>query len=313
MAGSVQPSATCALKPRGPSLIPTPAFLPLSLSSYIASVTYQGVAFLRHLRRAATAHGLHSPYIYQLYVAIQRAARLSAKPWLNNALQQQTLPIFWAQIEAERAALRASKQTITITDFGSGSRVSQARERQLGAVARSGLLPVKWCRRLAALRDRLPPGPVLELGTSLGITTAYLASVAEKHPVITLEGCPSSLAVAQGLWARLDIDDRIRPILGNIDDTLTEALAHGPFSLIVLDANHRSGPVQAYFEAVLPHLSPGGCIVVDDIYWTRDMTRAWLALCQHPAVGQQIDFYRQGWLFLSAAHAKERFVLQALG
>lgn len=279
------------------------------------SLLHQGISFLRHLGRAGDAHAVHSPFLFELYLRVERAAkpRLTGKPWLADAQKQAAIEALWKDIERERKRLLASQEMLAITDLGAGSLVSRARERRLGSIARSGLLPRSWGRRLAALRYSLPAGPVLELGTSLGITTSYLASVSKEHPVVTLEGCPNTLNEARKVWAKLGLQDRIRPILGDIDETMVEAVQQGPFSLVVLDANHRSGPVRRYFEQILPYLHPEGCIVLDDIYWTPDMTAAWQALASDARVRQSVDLYRQGWLFFRPGQARERFVLRALG
>ncbi len=278
------------------------------------SVWHQGVSFLRHLAVAGDAHAVHSPFVFDLY----RRAEAAAKPWLRQAWHPDAALAFevaaeWKAIEAERKRLRASREVIEIQDLGAGSQVDGARRRAVGGIARSGLLPASWCRRLAALRAALPPGPVLELGTSLGITTAYLASVQPASKVYTLEGCAATLAQAEAVWGRLGLQGHIYPTLGNIDDTLASVLPQGPFAMVVLDANHRAEAVLRYFEAILPHLHPQGCVVVDDIYWTPDMTAGWRALQRHAQVRQWVDLYRQGWLFARANQAAEGFVLRALG
>jgi len=243
---------------------------------------------------------------------MERAARLRAKPWWMPRVAQPDVYAYWMQIEEERRFLKASDRRVEIVDFGAGSLVSKAKTRKVSALASSELAPKRWGRRLAILRNQLPPGPVLELGTSLGVTTAYLATQEVNHKVITLEGNPGTLLVAAEMWKHLGVLNRMVPILGNIDETLAEGLKYGPFSLAVIDANHRSGPVQQYFEAILPHMHPDGCIVIDDIYWTPDMTAAWHLLAAHPSVGQAVDLYRQGWLFLRPNQARQRFVLRAL-
>ena len=276
------------------------------------SVWHQGVSFLKHLAIAGDAHGVHSPFVFELY----RRAEAAAKPWLGqpwhtDAAKGRQIAKRWQAIEGERRRLKADHVLLEIVDFGAGSQVSRARQRTVGSVARSGLLPASWCRRLAALRATLPHGPVLELGTSLGITTAYLATAQPGQPVYTLEGCPATLAQAQEVWRRLQIGN-IYPTLGNIDETLESVAQHGPFALVILDANHRSEAVLRYFKAIAPYLHPQGCIVVDDIYWTPDMSFAWQTLKAQPLVRQWVDLYRQGWLFARDNQAAEGFVLRAL-
>jgi len=271
---------------------------------------YQGKAYLRYLRQAGNAHRLHSPFLFDLYQAINRAAKQSQVQWHERITAQRDLYVFWTNIEAERQRLRKSPGVITVTDFGAGSTISPSSERSLRSIASGGILTADWCRRLAALRYRLPAGPALELGTSLGITTAYLASVSDL-PIITVEGCPATLGEAKRVWHQLGVGRKIIPVEGNLDQVLDTATAHGPFALIIIDANHRSGPVQHYFDTLAAHLLPGGCIVLDDIYWTPDMTQAWEAIKARPFVRQSIDMYQQGWLFAREEQAPQHVILRA--
>jgi predicted O-methyltransferase YrrM len=68
------------------------------------------------------------------------------------------------------------QRQLTMEDFGAGSRVKKNNVRSVDDIAHSSLKPKKFGQLLFRIVDAYAPRNILELGTSLGITTAYLAS-----------------------------------------------------------------------------------------------------------------------------------------
>ena len=62
-----------------------------------------------------------------------------------------------------------------------------------------------------------------------------------------------------------------------------------------------------YFEKLLPSCSHQGLIIVDDIYWSAGMTRAWQMIKSHPQVTLTIDLYDIGIVSINPALSKENF------
>ena len=141
-------------------------------------------AYLRHRWQAGNAHGLHSPFVYSLYT---KAIRSRAKPPQSAA------------IEALRQALLRSSETIRVTDYGAGSRKHNGTVRSVANLARSAQKPARYAQLLYRLVRYTNAQTVLELGTSLGLTTAYLAeAVADTGgQLISFEGCPNIANLAQ--------------------------------------------------------------------------------------------------------------------
>ena len=60
---------------------------------------------------------------------------------------------------------------------------------------------------------------IVELGTSLGVTTAYMAAMDKRNKVITYEGCPAVAEIAKENWEALglkNIDCRVGEITAEI-------------------------------------------------------------------------------------------------
>lgn len=254
-------------------------------------------AYLRYLLCARTEHGLHSPFVFDLYTRTIRP---------DNA----TLPVF-CHIQTLRNELLTSKNTIQVTDFGAGSRMGNSPERRIRDIVKNAEKPARFGRLLYRLIRQFGAKTVVELGTSLGLTTAYLAAAThDTGQVISFEGCPETAAVARQNLTRL-AEKNADIIVGNIDDTLASQMAAlGPTDLVFFDANHRYEPTMRYFETCLPNAHNDTCFVFDDIHWSAEMERAWTDIQAHPAVTVTIDLFWVGLVFFRKEQPKESFVLR---
>ena len=257
------------------------------------------LAYLRYLSRARDEHSLHSPFLFTLYCQVIRA---------DNRRE----PSF-VSLRALRKQLRRNKQTITITDYGAGSKVNPSRERTVSDIARHSQKPARFGRLLFRLVKRFKAKTIVDLGTSLGVTTAYLAQAAKRTQgqVITFEGCPQTAAVAQQNFAQLGLTN-ITTVVGNIDQTLDQQVAalSAPIDLAFFDANHRYEPTVRYFETCLPKIQNDTVFIFDDIHWSTEMEQAWAYIQKHPAVSVTVDLYWVGLVFFRKEQPKQDFVLQ---
>ena len=112
-----------------------------------------------------------------------------------------------------------------------------------------------------ALRPRL----VLEIGTYSGYSALSMAAaLPEGARIITCELKDQHADVAERHIAAAGLADRIEVRRGPSLDTI--ASLDGPFDLVFIDAD--KGGYLEYYEAVLPKLSEGGLIVVDNVLWS---------------------------------------------
>ncbi|QKG57455.1 class I SAM-dependent methyltransferase [Hymenobacter sp. BRD128] len=259
---------------------------------------FQLFAYLRYWLRSGNAHGLHSPFVFGLYTAVIRHTGEYGA---------------FARIEKRRQELLASDQIIAITDFGAGSQVAGAggRRRAVRDIARHSAKAPRLAQLLFRLVNHFQPRTALELGTSLGLTTAYLASADSRQQVITFEGCPNTAAVARETFEKLGIKN-VRLEDGNLDHTLPTTLASlpQPLDFVFFDGNHRYEPTLRYFEQCLAKAHEDSVFVFDDIHWSADMERAWAAIKAHPSVTVTIDLFYVGLVFFRKKQPREDFWLR---
>jgi predicted O-methyltransferase YrrM len=252
-------------------------------------------SYLEHLVKARGRHGVHSPFVYDLITHVLR-------PGVE-------VPEF-AHIEALRTDLLESDQTITVNDLGAGSRVFQRPTRAVSEIARTALKPAAQARLLYRLARYFQAEQVLELGTSFGITTLYLALGAEEGMVHTIEGCPQTQRFAQHHFDRSGRSD-IHTVLGSFRSRLPEVLRQmGTVDLAFIDGHHALEPTMEYTEAILGFAHPGTILVLDDIHWSRGMEQAWAWVKAHPRITVTVDLYDLGLAFLRTEQVKEHFTLR---
>lgn len=211
-------------------------------------------------------------------------------------------------IEHVREDMLRSDDKITMIDFGAGSRVSNGQERKISEIAKSSLSSVDQCKMIFNLINWLNPDRIVELGTSLGISTAYLASVSESTKVITLEGNPDSARIAQQNFRRLNLQN-IEVLTGAFEDnTDHESIHEAPIDLVFIDGNHRYQPTLDYFDHFRKLISDRGILIFDDIYWSQEMNEAWKAIQAHESVANTVDLYFMGIVFFDPIFKDQKHV-----
>jgi predicted O-methyltransferase YrrM len=149
------------------------------------------------------------------------------------------------------------------------------------------------------------------LGTSLGITTAYLASPASACSVTTMEGANSVADIAEMNFNKLSLAN-INIIRGNFDETLPPVVESlGRIDLAFVDGNHRYEPTVRYYHQLLPAMHEYSVLIFDDIHWSREMEQAWEEITQDAAVMLSIDLFFIGLVFFRKENkVKQHFTIR---
>jgi predicted O-methyltransferase YrrM len=150
---------------------------------------------------------------------------------------------------------------------------------------------------------------VIELGTSLGINTLYLAQH-KNSKVTTFEGSDEIATLAEITFDFAHAAN-IKVIRGNIDKTLPDFLQTiRKVDFALIDANHTYEATLRYFNLLLPRIHEKSVVVIDDIHYSPGMEKAWNEICASKLVHSAADLYRAGILFFDPSLNKQRVILQ---
>src|SRR6187200_1688659 len=105
-------------------------------------------------------HGMHSPFVFEFITKI-----------LNDKNDYSE----YEKVELLRRQLLNDNVILEVEDFGAGSVVDKKNKRSISSIAKNAAKPKKFGQLLFRMAKHYQPANILELGTSLGITTSYLS------------------------------------------------------------------------------------------------------------------------------------------
>jgi predicted O-methyltransferase YrrM len=251
--------------------------------------------YLNYRLFSSTSYDVHPPFLFDL---VTRVFNIKST---DNSLHK---------IEALKQQLVRDNRIISVTDFGAGSISGSGKERKVSYIARTSSKSKKYGRLLARLVHYFQPETILELGTSLGLSSAYLAMGYPKAKVLTIEGCPNIANLAQSNFQKLEISNIIL-MNGSFDEKLPEVLKSlKKVDFVFIDGNHQKAPTIKYFELCLTKAVNETVLVFDDIHWSSGMEGAWDYIKNHPSVTLSVDIFFMGIVFLRKELTKQHFIIR---
>lgn len=251
--------------------------------------------YITHLLRSGSKYDLHSPFIYKIY---------------NEILKDKTNYAEYQIVETFRRKLMNDNRIILVQDSGAGANVP-GKEAKLTVrkIARNSSIQPDSGKLLFRLVRYFEPRTILELGTSLGVSTSYLALGNPLTDITSIEGSRETLDIARKNFKELAIKN-IRVVHGLFDEILVSVLAELPvLDLVFFDGNHKKEPTLNYFYQCLQHRNRNSLFIFHDNHWSKGMEQAWREIRAHPSVTVTIDLFRMGLVFFNDDLSKEDFIL----
>lgn len=239
-------------------------------------------------------HSLHSPFIFNFY---------------RGVIKKENLEAVFQGIENVRNDLLSNNRQITVHDLGAGSSVSKSPTRKVSSIAKSALTAPKESRLYYRIIDSIKANNVLELGTSFGINTMYLASNPCVKNVFTVEGCGQTASIAKANFSSFRTDKIHlieQPLQTGLDYVFNRV---NSLDVVLFDANHTYEASLAYYRKCKPYIHEQSILIFDDIHWSEGMTKAWEQIKKEIEVTLTIDLFDVGLVFFKKNLEKEDYVL----
>lgn len=259
----------------------------------MSSIIFRLKAFFTYWLDAVDRHSLHSPFLFDLY---------------SHVLQERKDEPHW--ISESRKELQKNDSILEVTDYGAGSNKLKSTKRKIADIVQVSASPRRYSMLYANLIAHFQCKSIVELGTSVGLNTMYLAT-AQPHVIVhTFEGCPHIGSVARRLFDKHHLEN-INLHIGNLDEILHPALASlETVDFAFMDANHQYEPTLRYARMLMTKMHEDSILVIDDIHHSAGMQRAWEELKRYDNVYTSIDLYRCGLIFFKRSLIRQNAVLE---
>jgi predicted O-methyltransferase YrrM len=259
--------------------------------------SFRAISYVRYLATAKSIQYIHSPFLFELMKYVFDDSK-------------KNYPSSFNEIEECRKKLTGDKRIIQFEDHGAGANGDEKsiKEISVSDIASKAVKQGKYSRFLYRLVDYLKCTEAIELGTSLGITTSYLASACNQ--VKTVEADKNVLNIAEENWKILS-KRNIKSYCFDLNEGWTHLTTDiDTIDFLFIDANHRKEAVIRYVLQALPYIHQKSIIVLDDIYWSEDMLEAWNILKARKEVSLSFDIFQMGVLFFDSNLSKQHFTLK---
>ena len=247
-------------------------------------IFFRATKYLKYilLSRHRKGHGIHSPFVFDL---------------VSRVFRNKIDPDIVCSIEKVRKRMISDRRSIIVKDLGSGSEKLKTNLRKVSDIARYSPVPGKYGVLLSNMAAEFGKPLIVEFGTSLGISTMYMAASCTGAIVNTVESCPATSEIAKENFKEAGIKN-IEVFTGSFDEVLPVIInSNNKPGLVFIDGNHRKEPVINYFNQIAEISDNNTVIIIDDIYYSREMEEAWNEIKRYEKVSLTIDIFRMGIVF----------------
>jgi predicted O-methyltransferase YrrM len=214
-------------------------------------------------------------------------------------------------IEVERKRILHSTEKLVDGSLGDGGLYdADVTVRQACQASK----PPKPALLLFLLTRTLKPLNVIELGTSVGISSAYIGAALKLNgqdgKIITLDASPYRQRLAEEVHRNIGLENTSYTA-GLFSETLNPCLKElRSIDLAFIDGHHQYQPTIDYFEESMKFSTPDTVFVFDDIRWSDGMKKAWSQIQSDDRLGLVVDFFSVGICVRRQETIPKRFVFE---
>ena len=252
------------------------------------------LSYLNFVINSKNHHGVHSPFVFDFVTKS-----------LYKKGDKKELKLFYDY----RKNLLSNTSIIEVKDFGAGSKIFNSNLRKVSKIAKHAGISKKRGNLLFNLIEYFQPKNILEIGTSLGISTSVLSIAAPESNIITIEGCKTTASIAKQEFDKYHLKN-IELKIGDFNTSLPQIFKKQKFDLIYFDGNHTRKATLDYFNQSLQSIHNDSVLIFDDIHWSKEMEKAWEEIKAHEITKVTIDTFQWGIVFFRKEQEKEHFIIR---
>lgn len=231
-------------------------------------------AYLKYYFSAITKYQVHPPYVYE---------------FVEDIFEDDRSYYAFGTIENYRQNLLNTKESIPQNGDQPSMMVNQ--------LAKNTELTPFYGQVLFKTVHHYKPDAILNLGTSLGISTLYQATPDPNIPVFTLEPSIPIAEKTAEYFKKLGTRN-IEILSGDISTTLLPTLKElKTVNHVFFNSFWGSTSTLSYFEECLKFTSEKSIFIINKPYQSKESAEFWETIKKHKKVKLSIDLYNLGFLF----------------
>lgn len=239
-------------------------------------------------------HGIHSPFIFKLIIDVFR----------NNKKDHKIIEVFDVYNN-----YRKSIKVLEFNEIGAGTSYKKSKNISIRRIIKRSSVNKKYGKLIYDIIKYFKPKNILEIGSSVGISAAYIAQAAPYANFRSIEGVSEKIKVAKQIAKELNQNTEF--ICGNFDHVLSSTLdEYDKLDFVFFDGNHTKESTLRYYNLCLEKIDNETIFIFDDIHWSKEMEEAWTEIKHNSKVIVSIDLFRMGLIFFKKELSYESYVIK---
>lgn len=241
--------------------------------------------YVQHRLEAKNRHGVHSPFVYRLIDEVIYDFR-----WKSE----------YSEIEHLRQVLQYDDRSILVYDQCTS----------VSALVKNSCKSLRAAKLIYRLANYFSPNQVIEIGTSMGMDTTYLAKAAPQARIISMDQGVDTTAITSENLAKQGIKN-VQILTGDLNQVVPDVLAElQSLDFVLINRGYDKKAMINYLNQCLPKFKETSLVVVDAIYLDKEMKEFWQQIKIHPQVTLTIDLFQIGLAFVRPQQAEEHFKIR---
>ncbi len=239
-------------------------------------------------------HGIHSPFMFNLITQV-----------FNNKIPDKGLK----KVFLEYDKIKRCDRVLICAEIGAGTSYNKQNKLTVNKIVKRSSINKKYGQLLYNLVRYFNPTQILELGTSVGVSTAFISQASPNATFKTIEGVPQKIEIAKQIASELQTNAEF--VKGNFDTVLNTVLdKFQNLDFVFFDGNHTRQATIDYFNQCVAKVQNDSIFVFDDIHWSEEMEEAWEDIKSHEKVTLSVDLFRLGLIFFKKELSNQHYVIK---
>jgi predicted O-methyltransferase YrrM len=207
------------------------------------------------------------------------------------------------QVNRLRKYYESNEEVIYIKDYGASN--DDPKKIIISNLYKNTSISEKYGEFLYRIIKLFKPKLCLELGTCLGVSSAYIKSALYKDAkLITIEGDIETCKIARESLYKFGFDIDIYNEL--FDEFLPKLIKQLKIiDFVYIDGNHDEYKTMNYFNMIYSYLSNKSIVIFDDIRWSVGMYNFWKKIKKDKRIYITIDSYFKGICYIDKSQEKK--------